>query len=51
MHKCIFCLEESRNFNTIEHIIPESLGNTEDTLQGVVCDKTPFFIAQATGEH
>ncbi len=31
-HQCIFCPEKSTNFNIAEHIIPESLGNTDDKL-------------------
>jgi hypothetical protein len=37
--KCIFCQYEADNSKSIEHIIPESLGNTEHILPaGVVCD-------------
>lgn len=36
---CIFCLADTANSRTIEHIIPESLGNAEHVLPaGVVCD-------------
>jgi len=37
--RCIFCKQDSSTSKTIEHIIPESLGNKEHTLPaGVVCD-------------
>lgn len=45
-HKCIFCLAESTEFNTIEHIIPESLGNTEDILVNAVCDKCQNYFGK-----
>jgi hypothetical protein len=32
--------------NTVEHIIPESLGNTEDILIGVVCDKCQNYFGK-----
>jgi len=35
--KCIFC-KESESFNTVEHIIPESLGNDDLLIHGHVCD-------------
>ncbi len=37
--KCIFCKNDSSNSKSIEHIIPESLGNKKNTLsKGIVCD-------------
>lgn len=37
--RCIFCLGPSDNAKSVEHIIPESLGNTRHVLpRGVVCD-------------
>lgn len=46
MH-CIFCKADSSASRTIEHIIPESLGNTEHTLpQGVVCDGCNNYFAR-----
>jgi len=37
--KCIFCKNDSSNSKSVEHIIPESLGNKTQTLsKGVVCD-------------
>ena len=45
--KCIFCKEDSSNSKSIEHIIPESLGNTEHILpKGVVCDKCNNYFAR-----
>jgi hypothetical protein len=38
--RCIFCKQDSKDSKTIEHIIPESLGNKDHILlSGVVCDK------------
>ena len=36
--KCIFCSEKGP-YNTVEHIIPESLGNDDTLLANCVCDK------------
>lgn len=39
MMQCIFCKKDSGSSKSVEHIIPESLGNTDHTLPpGVVCD-------------
>lgn len=44
---CIFCKKESSNDKSIEHIIPESLGNKDHTLpKGVVCDKCNNYFAR-----
>ncbi len=40
---CLFC-KESGPFNTIEHIVPESLGNDSDILVGLVCDKCQNYL-------
>lgn len=45
-HKCIFCLAENNGFNTVEHIVPESLGNTEDILENTVCDKCQNYFGR-----
>jgi len=38
--KCIFCKQSSELSKSVEHIIPESLGNTEHILaKGIVYDK------------
>lgn len=37
--RCIFCKNDSSNSKSVEHIIPESLGNKNQMLsKGVVCD-------------
>jgi hypothetical protein len=37
---CLFCLQTDGGFSSVEHPIPESLGNTELVLpKGVVCDR------------
>lgn len=44
---CIFCKKESSNDRSIEHIIPESLGNEDHTLpKGIVCDKCNNYFAR-----
>lgn len=44
---CIFCKKESDNDKSIEHIIPESLGNKDHILpKGIVCDKCNNFFAR-----
>jgi len=43
---CLFCKENSSNSKSVEHIIPESLGNKEHILpKGVVCDKCNQYFA------
>jgi HNH endonuclease len=42
---CLFC-KGPGPFNTVEHIIPESLGNDSDTLKGVVCDKCQNYLSR-----
>jgi len=44
--RCIFCKEDSSSSKSIEHIVPESLGNKSYTLsQGIVCDKCNNYFA------
>lgn len=44
--KCIFCKKDSTESKSIEHIIPESLGNKEHTLEkGVVCDQCNHYFS------
>ncbi len=44
--KCIFCKKNSADSKSIEHIIPESLGNKEHVLEkGVVCDNCNQYFA------
>ena len=45
-YKCIFCLTESDDFNTVEHIVPESLGNTDDIIKNAVCDKCQNYLGK-----
>lgn len=43
---CIFCKQNSDSSKSIEHIIPESLGNKSHTLSvGIVCDKCNNYFA------
>lgn len=45
--KCIFCGADSSESKSVEHIIPESLGNKEYVLpRGVVCDKCNNYFAR-----
>lgn len=45
--RCIFCKENSDNSKSIEHIIPESLGNTEHVLNpGWVCDSCNNYFSR-----
>ena len=44
--QCIFCHKDSLNSKSIEHIIPESLGNKEHFLpKGYVCDECNHYFA------
>ncbi len=44
--KCIFCKQPSDNSESVEHIIPEALGNTDHILEkGIVCDKCNNYFA------
>lgn len=44
--RCIFCKQDSSTSRTIEHIIPESLGNKDHILPaGVVCDRCNNYFA------
>ncbi|HBG41809.1 MAG TPA: hypothetical protein DDW85_10450 [Porphyromonadaceae bacterium] len=43
---CIFCHNNSDNSKSIEHIVPESLGNKHTVLwRGAVCDKCNNYFA------
>src|SRR5438128_1420727 len=45
--RCIFCKLDSDFSKSLEHIIPESLGNLEHTLPpGVVCDNCNNYLAR-----
>lgn len=44
---CIFCGRDAVSSRSVEHIIPESLGNTEHVLPaGVVCDPCNNYFAR-----
>ena len=43
--RCIFCKNDSTNSKSVEHIIPESLGNKKNILpKGVVCDNCNSYF-------
>ena len=45
--KCIFCKTNSEKSKSIEHIIPESLGNNKVILpKGIVCDSCNNYFAR-----
>src|SRR5215217_7224004 len=45
--RCIFCKADSSASHSIEHIIPESLGNTRFVLpRGIVCDCCNNYFAR-----
>ena len=45
--RCLFCKQDSSNAKSIEHVIPESLGNKKLILPlGYVCDKCNNFFAR-----
>ncbi|MGJ4749067.1 HNH endonuclease, partial [Leptospira sp. SA-E8] len=45
--RCIFCKQDSSTSRSVEHIVPESLGNVEHTLPvGVVCDGCNQYFAR-----
>ncbi|PCI21591.1 MAG: hypothetical protein COB67_13975 [SAR324 cluster bacterium] len=46
MDECIFCYEKGP-YNTIEHIIPKSLGNDDFLLHNCVCDKCQNYFGRA----
>lgn len=44
--RCLFCKNDSSTSRTVEHIIPESLGNVSHTLPpGVVCDQCNNYFS------
>lgn len=44
---CIFCRSDASSSNSVEHIVPESLGNEEHILpKGVVCDTCNNYFAR-----
>lgn len=45
--RCIFCKQDSSGSRSVEHIIPESLGNESHVLpKGVVCDRCNNYFAR-----
>jgi len=45
--RCLFCKQDSSNSKSVEHIIPESLGNTTSILsKGIVCDKCNNYFSR-----
>ncbi|HAH48747.1 MAG TPA: HNH endonuclease, partial [Planctomycetaceae bacterium] len=45
--RCIFCKVDSSSSRSVEHIIPESLGNIDHVLPpGIVCDKCNNYISR-----
>lgn len=45
--RCIFCKRESSTSRSVEHIVPESLGNIEHVLPvGAVCDDCNQYFAR-----
>lgn len=43
---CLFCKRDSSTSRSVEHVIPESLGNKEYVLpRGMVCDKCNQYFA------
>lgn len=46
--RCLFCKQGSNDSKSVEHIIPESFGNTTLVLpKGVVCDKCNNYFAKS----
>jgi len=44
--RCIFCEADTSNSKSVEHIIPESLGNLDHVLPaGIVCDQCNNYFA------
>lgn len=43
---CLFC-RGNGPFTTVEHIVPESLGNDTDVLRDVVCDQCQNYLGRA----
>jgi hypothetical protein len=49
--RCIFCENDSSNSRSVEHIIPQSLGNEDHVLsRGVVCDGCNNYFARKIEE-
>jgi len=49
---CIFCKKISADSKSVEHIIPESLGNKKHVLdKGIVCDKCNSYFSVKIEKH
>lgn len=45
--RCIFCRQNSADSKSVEHIMPESIGNKKRVLaRGIVCDKCNNYFAR-----
>lgn len=45
--RCIFCKQNSEGSRSVEHIIPESIGNTRHILpRGTVCDRCNNYFSR-----
>lgn len=45
--RCLFCKQDSSNAKSVEHIVPESLGNKHLILpKGYICDKCNNYFAR-----
>ena len=45
--RCLFCKKNSDDSKSVEHIVPESLGNVSYVLpKGVVCDKCNNYFSR-----
>src|SRR4051794_22891977 len=45
--RCIFCKADSSSSRSVEHIVPESLGNVSNLLPpGIVCDQCNNYFAR-----
>lgn len=45
MKECLFC-REAGPFTTVEHVVPESLGNDDLVLKGEVCDQCQNYFGK-----
>jgi hypothetical protein len=50
MKPCLFCKSEGP-YSSVEHIIPESLGNDDLILEGEVCDKCNSYFGQSVEQY
>ncbi len=48
----IFCKQEASTSKSVEHIIPESMGNKSNILKpGIVCDKCIIILHERLKSH